>query len=350
MSDNSLVPFNQNDLLPDMPQPVSKAPRLPRVNIVQGSSAKLIQKGGESGKYYVDFGTFERVNENLKTMRVVLIDGNLPSRSMWPFEADTGKGMSGDDYNQPWCASSNGTSPRPQFIGLQYEDWRNHEIIEIAPDCLSCPLGQWRPILMENGQPQRDPKTNKIINGKPPCQMTPQYVFWSFDLHSPFIIQASNPTVRSFFEGVNSKSFGKIEGIGSFYAPKGMVQETGEYLNLVHPAVGVHYAITMGLKYVPNNYSGTYVPTFAVDAKPMTDEEINLIIQQRTLYNQQDERGFTFKQYLNGDAYGADGEEEELMLGDGEPSGISTENARTRLGTGGPRRIGGTGDGNNAPF
>ena len=196
--------------------------QMARLAIYQ-SGKKYTDKGVNTG-FVVDYNRGEEIR-NVNTMRLSLIDGPIPARVMWAYDASTGKRLTGEDSNSPACASSNGVAPRQgdrfSYVGTTFEDPRTHENHTIVADCANCPLGKWLPQADEHGHPMYVTLPNgKMVqkNGQPPCQETPVFVFWDHDTNEPVIFQASSVTVRTFVMGAGSRSkYGVIKSVKSYY-------------------------------------------------------------------------------------------------------------------------------------
>lgn len=306
MSQQELVPYNANDLLPYIPEPQTKK-RLTRVTIPQAMSTQHLAAGGV-GKLFLDFQSIERPNEYAPSMRVYLIDGDLKSRTMWPFGSD---GRTDLSNKTPWCASSDAERPRGGtfgYIGKSYVDWRDGKTVTIGTECKGCKFSQFIPVF-KDGKAVIDPKTGRQLQGRSPCQLTPQYVFWDLDRKLGFIIQASNPTVRQFMEGGRVKNAGgnpayiQISGVNSFYTPTAKTQD-GKFITPTMPDGVTPHALVLSVQTHMNGYgSATFVPTFKVGEK-LSDEEIDELRDQINLYRQPiDETGLTLRDKLLGRGY-----------------------------------------------
>lgn len=299
MSDLDLQLIPDEELSFDMfdpaevrPEVVSnEKPRMPRIAIVQATSADAIAAGARPGDFLVDWKDPTKPAQAFKHLRVYLIDV-IKGRVMFPFKDD---GKPDRSTKEPLCASSDGEKPRQSemfdYVGKTHIDWRTKVPVTIVDSCEKCPLGQFKSYKDANG---------KVVNQPPPCQESPQFVLWLVDQKYAAIFQSSAPTVRNRLVGQVKKGY---PGINKFFQPNGVDVATGKdtYPNIVD---GKWFSVRLTTKLETHPTGNqTYVPVVELDATPLLLTDVRDVFNIKTLYKQADENGIVMRDILSGQAY-----------------------------------------------
>ena len=192
---------------------------LARLRIVQAQSKELVEAGGKPGQIAV---LYEENISFFNELPVWLVD-IIPSRVMFPYRPNGQKDLTS---NEPWCASSDGVTPRSEYIGLQYKDWRNGLVVTIQENgCDTCPLGQWTVVEVDkNGdvvfESDGKPMLKRYAKGeipRPPCSKSSQAVLLVLFGSSvvPASFQASSPSIRNYIDGNRRE---RIRGLASYFS------------------------------------------------------------------------------------------------------------------------------------
>lgn len=234
---------------------------------------------GANRGFVIDWGDGRPPEVNIESLRLARVDAPVMQRLMWPFDPNTGKRLQENDA-KPACASSDGVSARKAdafgFIGKEFTDWRDKELVTIYPDnCKECPLGQWKATYNPDGSPVMDINMKGVPYHKrsaPPCQELPAYVFYDFDRKTLLLYQAANFTSATFLMGSNgrpNKRFkGVLKGVEEYY-----FTAQGTKAPDVMPQRGVLHPLNFVSRLVDNApYGMTPAPNFSL-GEPVSEQE-----------------------------------------------------------------------------
>lgn len=285
---------------------------VPRLSIYV-SGKKYTDKGAGGNTFVIDklTGQDDAVEVNISSLRLYRLDAPIMQRVMWPY-GDDGKRLQGKDAGEPWCASSDGVTPRKGerfgYIGKEYVDWRtNHKVLIQENGCASCPLGDsaWKGVVDDSGQPvmEKDAKgvTRQRMAG-PPCQETPSFVFYDFDRDVMLIYQAGAFSQRAHIMGARRSRWGALKGVNDFYFTDGGKKrpEVIDENNNIH-------ALLFTVKQVDNSpYGYTPVAAFSVDPAPITNEELQRLAAAKQMYMDKNVRGLISGEFFSNDYFTAD--------------------------------------------
>ncbi len=313
--------FNPDAMAPTIE--TTEKPRMPRVSIVQSTSADAIAAVARPGQYCIDWNDQTKPAIYVNSLRVWLLD-KIEGRVMFPFKDD---GKPDRSTKEPWCASSDGLKPRDNemfsYVGKTYTDWRNKEQVTIEPDCTTCPLGKFISYKDANG---------KMVNQAPPCQQAPQFVLWLVDQKFPAIFQSSAPTVRNRLVGQPRKGH---PGIPKFFLTNGVDVETGR--NTYPNIKGNQWFSVKLTSKLETHGSGNqnYVPIVELDNAALAVTDLKLIFDIKGLYEKD-----SMRDVLSGQIYSSDYE------GSDDEGSTATEKARiTPPGMDGAKKLGSNGGG-----
>lgn len=319
-SELTMEMFDPDAMAPDIE--TTEKPRMPRVSIVQSTSADAIAAGARPGQYEIDWNDPTKPAIYVNSLRVWLLD-KIEGRVMFPFKDD---GKPDRSTKEPWCASSDGLKPRDsdmfQYVGKTYTDWRNKESVTIEPDCEACPLQKFQSYKDANG---------KLVNQSPPCQKAPQFVLWLVDQKFAAIFQSSAPTVRNRLVGQPRKGH---PGLQKFFLSNGVDPgtERNTYPNIKE---GEWFSVKLTSK-LETHGSGnqTYVPIVELDNVPLAVTDLKFIFDIKGLYEKE-----SMRDVLSGQVYSSDYEADD---GEGSSRAVRLTppgmDGAKKLGNGGGRR------------
>lgn len=295
-------------------------PYLPRVSLMQAMSQDVAAAGKtRAGTWKVDLMNGADDPIYFDAIHIWHID-SIMGRVAYPFTAD-GKKVQGEG---PLCSSADSIVPRSFFTSQEVEiqDWRVHSngvkpVVKIVEGhkCAECPL--------QHGFSAKDETTGKNVFMPPPCQLSPAFIVFLFEINGPAIIQSAAPTIREVLLGAKKK---KLPGIGKYFEREArrFVDEQGRLRPL-----------RVGSKSVQQkNRSWTFVPELEWGDTPLTVEQQTELLKQINWYREQNIRDIlSAKTYNPTSIFDEDEGEDEV------PSTGVTVNGDV-LGAGKDRRIG----------